>query len=81
MFAVLKLRIAFSKTFPCSSPAVRRPAAHGPAARDGLAVRGPVLIFHSVLSSGKSTHMRRSASGWACNMDDTEFEFVYHLII
>ena len=58
--------------FAKSRPAAERPTTERPTARKGPAARrprGPVQIFHSFLSSGKSTRMHRSASG---------FEFGYH---
>jgi len=50
---------------------------------EGLARRPAAWsrIFHSFLPGGGSTLMHGPASGLGVNMDDGEFEFVYHLTI
>ena len=55
----------FAKSRPTAryGPTAQRSAARGPRLAMPRRPVGPVLIFHSFLSSGESTRMHRSASG------------------
>ena len=74
ILASLHANLGFAKSRPAKA---QRPGSQQP-----TTARGPVLIFHSFLSSGKSTHMdmQRFASG--LGVQHGRHEFVYrHLII
>ena len=62
--------------FAKSRPAAKRPG--GPKAQWPTAACGPLLIFHSFCLVVTPRTCKDLHQVWVCNMDSSEFEFVYH---